>query len=574
MPLLDQLKIRQRHFLPNTFVINTWKDLNPFYENLLKRNINSVEDLKKWFIDRSELEAAVEEDAAWRYIKMTCDTNSQEKLDAYTYYVNEIEPQLSPFTDQLNKKAVGSDFIYLLSEEKAYDISVKLMKKDIQIFRDANVSLKAEEQVLAQKFAAISGAMSISYQDKELTMQQAGALLEEQDRKLREKIFQKMAKRRMAEKDRLHELFDQLIANRHQIAQNADFNNYRDYMFASLGRMDYSPKDCFTFHRSVKEETVPLFENLAKERKSRLNVDTLKPWDLAVDPTGEAPLKPFSISTELIEKTITCFNHLDPFFGDCLKDMHSRGFMDLDSRKGKAPGGYNYPLAESGAPFIFMNSSATLNDLVTMIHEGGHAIHSYLMRDLELNMFRQIPSEVAELASMSMELLSMDHWGVFFKNEKDLKRAKKDHLEQIIATLPWVATIDKFQHWIYENPEHQIADRDRFWESLLDDYGDQITDWSGLEDYRKVLWQKQLHLFEVPFYYIEYGFAQLGALAMWKNYKENPTEAISKYIEALQLGYSKPIPEIYETAGIEFNFTKEYIRELMEFLNKELNKLS
>ena len=249
------------------------------------------------------------------------------------------------------------------------------------------------------------------------------------------------------------------------------------------------------------------------------------------------------------------------------------GHLDLESRKGKAPGGYNYPLAEIGVPFIFMNATSTLRDMITILHEGGHAIHSFVTRDLELGHFKSTPSEVAELASMSMELISMEHWDVYFDRPEDLKRAKKEHLEQILETLPWVATIDKFQHWIYQHPSHSLEDRKREWNAIFDQFSDSITVWDGLEHARDYLWQKQLHLFEVPFYYIEYGMAQLGAVAVWKNFKQDPVSGLNSYLDALKLGYKRSIPEIYKAANIKFDFSQEYIRELMNFVREELASL-
>ena len=245
----------------------------------------------------------------------------------------------------------------------------------------------------------------------------------------------------------------------------------------------------------------------------------------------------------LYNKTIECFTRLDVALGEKMAIMKEMGHLDLESRKGKAPGGYNYPLSEIGVPFIFMNATSTMRDMITILHEGGHAIHSFVTRDLELTDFKHTPSEVAELASMSMELISMDHWDVYYDSEEDLRRAKKEHLEQIIETLPWVATIDKFQHWIYENPNHSIDERKAAWNGIFDDFSDTITDWKGLEENKNYLWQKQLHLYEVPFYYIEYGMAQLGAISVWKNIKENPKKGLDGYMNALKLGYTKSIPE-------------------------------
>jgi oligoendopeptidase F len=344
-------------------------------------------------------------------------------------------------------------------------------------------------------------------------------------------------------------------------------------MFKSMGRFDYSPADCFAFHDAVAEAVVPLQQEQAEARKQQLGVDQLRPWDLAVDPNGLSPQKAFEGGDDLLAKATACFNKIDSRLGAYLDTMKAMGHLDLNSRKGKAPGGYNYPLDEIGVPFIFMNATSTVRDMVTMVHEGGHAIHSFVTRTLPLNFYKHPPSEVAELASMSMELISMEHWDVFFPNEADLKRAKREHLEQIIETLPWVATIDAFQHWIYENPTHTIADRTEAWTRIYSRFSPSTIDWSGLERFRDQIWQKQLHLYEVPFYYIEYGMAQLGAVAMWKHYRQNPSKGLEDYLAALSLGYTKPIGDIYATAGIKFDFSAETIRDLMHFVKAELAQL-
>jgi oligoendopeptidase F len=413
--------------------------------------------------------------------------------------------------------------------------------------------------------------MSVEVNGNELTLQQAGVLIQSTDRELREEVYHKISNRRLQDKNELDSLFSKLISLRTKVASNADFDNFRDYMFAAMGRFDYRPEDCYNFHESVEKEVVPLLDGLSYRRKELLKVEKLRPWDKAVDPTGKEPLKPFKTGEELLEISTRVFEKIDPYLGERLAIMKEMGHLDLESRKGKAPGGYNYPLAEIGVPFIFMNATSTLRDMVTLMHEGGHAVHSFLTKDLELGAFKHTPSEVAELASMSMELISMDYWNLFFNNEEDLKRAKREHLEQIIETLPWVATIDKFQHWIYEHPEHSDSERRVKWNEIFDNFSDNITDWSGLEENKDYLWQKQLHLFEVPFYYIEYGMAQLGAIAIWKNYRENPKAGLNGYLNALKLGYTATIPEIYKAGGIRFDFSRGYIKELIGFVKNELD---
>lgn len=562
----------KRKFLPEDFTVKNWAQLLPYFQDLLERKIDNKANLMNWFIDRSELESILSEDLAWRYIKMSCDTENGEKRKSFEFFVNEIEPKVAPISNDLNKKAVESPFLNEI-DDSGYKIMIRNMVKQIEIFRDENIPLKTKLQTESQKFGQISGAMTIEIDGKELTLQQAAVKLQSIDRKLREEVYNKISLRRLEDREKLDDLFTLLVRLRDEIARNADFANFRDYMFASMGRFDYEPQDCFDFHESIRSEVVPLLNEQAADRKKNLSFATLKPWDKAVDILGRQPLVPFTNSNELVERTIACFDALDPFLGQCLRIMLEMNHLDLESRKGKAPGGYNYPLAEIGVPFIFMNATSTLRDMVTIMHEGGHAVHSFLTRKLELGDFKNPPSEVAELASMSMELISMDHWNLFFQKKEDLKRAKIEHLEQIIETLPWVATIDKFQHWIYENPTHNHDERRVVWNKIFQQFSDSITDWTGLEENRNYLWQKQLHLFEVPFYYIEYGMAQLGAIAVWKNYKENHIKGLKGYMDALKLGYTKTIPEVYAAANIKFDFSKTYISELMAFVKEELHKL-
>ncbi len=570
--VVESLSRPPRKFLTENFVLTNWENLKPHFEDLMNRKLESLSDLKKWFADRSELESIISEDLAWRYIKMTSYTENKDYLNSYQDFIQNIQPQIAPVSDQLNKKAAGSEYIYDLAKVEGYNILVRNLMKEIEIFREENVPLFTEISTDTQKYAQISGAMTVEVDGKTLTLQQASVFLMSADREKREDIYRKVTERRLQDKDALDALFSKLIQLRHQVAVNAGFKNFRDYMFKALGRFDYTAQDCFNFHEAIEHEVVPLLNQFAGERRSSLNLNSLRPWDKAVDPEGREGLKPFSNGKELAEKTICVFENLDTYLGQCLSIMQTMGHLDLESRIGKAPGGYNYPLAEIGVPFIFMNATSTLRDMVTIMHEGGHAIHNFLTRDLELNDFKSTPSEVAELASMSMELISMDHWNIFFNNDADLKRARREHLEDLIETLPWVATIDKFQHWIYENPHHTIEDRKREWNKIFDQFADTLTNWSGLEDAKDYLWQKQLHLYEVPFYYIEYGMAQLGAIAVWRNFRKDPRKGLQGYQDALKLGYLRTIPEIYEAAHIKFNFSREYIQELMSFVRMELKE--
>lgn len=562
---------KTRTYIPQDLSIE-WEKLEPILNELLERPIANVNELEQWLKDKSELEAALEEDFAWRYIRMSCDTANEALVKNFQYFATEIEPKISPVANLLNQKFNDSPFIEELDHDK-YFVYIRAIRKAIEIYREENVELLTKLQVSQQKYQGITGAMSVTINDQEYTLEQAANFIKDTDRAVRQQAWEAIQQRRLVDKDDLNMLFDELITMRHQVALNAGFENYRDYMFQALGRFDYTPKDCYHFHEAIEKKIVPILKEQAEKRAELLGIEVLKPWDMDVSTTGKPALKPFKNGAELIEKTIACFNAIDPKLGQMLSIMKANQLFDVESRKGKAPGGYNYPLAETGAPFIFMNSANSFRDLTTMVHEGGHAIHTFLTANLELNDFKHCPSEVAELASMSMELISMDNWNIYFDNEEDLLRAKKEQLADVLKTLPWVAVIDQYQHWIYTNPDHNAADREEAFKQIYNRFGAGFTNWDGLEKEFGNTWQKQLHLFEVPFYYIEYAIAQLGAIAIWKNYKENPQKALQQYLEALALGYTKPINEIYETAGIKFDFSLGYIDQLASFVKEELEKL-
>ncbi|WP_276496554.1 M3 family oligoendopeptidase [Pontibacter litorisediminis] len=561
-----------RAYLSEDFKVENWETIKPYFEELKTRQINSVEELEKWMRDRSELESVLSEDLGWRYIRMTCDTQNEETTQAFQYFISEIEPNIAPLDHELNLKLMHSPYVNGLDKEK-YKIYLRGVERALEIFREENIPLQTEISTKQQQYAATTGAMTVTLDGEEMTLQRAADRLKRTDRTVREEAWRAVQERRYQDREKLDNLFDDLLKLRHQVAVNADFENFRDYMFAAMGRFDYTPQDCFDFHTSIEETIVPLLTKIDEERKQQLGLEELRPWDLDVDPTGRKPLEPFKSGDELLEKTVQVFYKLDTYLGDCLATMREMGHLDLESRKGKAPGGYNYPLDEIGVPFIFMNATSSLRDVITMLHEGGHAVHSFLTRDLWLNSFKHPPSEVAELASMSMELISMDYWDTFFEDEDELRRAKKTHLESVLETFPWVATVDKFQHWIYEHPEQTQEQRHQEWLRIFETFNHKLVSWQGLENYKPFMWQKQLHIYEVPFYYIEYAMAQLGAVAVWKNYKENPAEGLAAYKRALSLGYTVSIGEVYEAAGIKFDFSTDYIKSLVDFVRAEMAQL-
>jgi oligoendopeptidase F len=562
----------KRNFIPTDFTITTWEHLEPFFIDLTQRKIESLNQFETWLADMNELEAIVSEDACWRQVRMTCDTTDKALEEAFNFFYIEIQPKIQPFADLLNRKLVESPFTEQLDQKK-YFTYLRSVKKSIDLYREENIPIQADINVLQQQYGTIVGKMTIEVDGKEYTLQQAAKFLESPERTKREEVYRALNERRLQDKDSLNDLFTALVQKRDQVAKNASFDNYRDYKFKEMGRFDYSPAQCFQFHEAVGLHVLPLVNEIYEKHQKQLGVDTLRPWDIEASPAGIEPLRPFTNGKELLQKTIACLNQLDPFFADCLKKMEELNHLDLDSRIGKAPGGYNMPLAESGAPFIFMNAAGQMNDVTTMVHESGHAIHSFLAHPLELTAFKEYPTEMAEVASMSMELFTMDYWDVFFDNEEDLKRAKRHQLERVITIFPWISTIDSFQHWLYENPNHTLDQRSDAWMNLLTNFSSNAIDFSGLLPYRKYSWQKQLHLFEVPFYYIEYGIAQLGAIGMWKQFKENKQQALENYIKALSLGGTCTLPELYEAAGLPFDFSPERIKVLMDMVRDELQKL-
>ena len=572
---LAEIGQKKQNFLPLEFNLSSWEVVQPYYEKLVEREINSLDQLKDWLIDWSELEGFLSEDFAWRYIKLSCNTEDEDIKNRYQFYINEIKPNSAPYGDLLNKKFVECPFTNDLIDSE--DIILKRsVINEIELFRKENIPLYVKTEELAQKYQDIISQMMIMYQDTDYTLSHAAKFLKDPDRNIRKEVYELVSQRRSKDAGELNQIMDELIKIRHQIAINAGFDNFRDYKYKSLGRFDYTVEDVKSFRDSVASIISPITGEILKEKGKSIGLELsdMKPYDADAEPEGIKALAPYQNSEELITKTIKSFSRINSHLGQYLDLMDKNGFFDLDSRKGKAPGGYNYPLDETGIPFIFMNSTGKHRDLVTMFHEGGHAIHSFLTKELKLNAYKHTPSEVAELASMSMELISMDMWDEFYPDKDDLKRAIKEQLEGVIEILPWIALVDEFQDYIYTHPDINIDQRIDIWVELYKKYHGIDVNWAGYEDIRKILWQKQLHIFEVPFYYIEYGIAQLGALAVWKNYKLNPEKGLENYLSALQLGYTKTVPEIYNQAGISFNFSDTYLSELLDFVKEELRKNS
>lgn len=563
--------IFKRSFLPSAIDFSTWASVEPLFTQLENRSLETVTELELWLKDRSELLDVIGEEGALRYIRMTCDTENKELERSYFHFLEEISEKVKAADDRLKRRFLTSRSLSQLSSER-YFILVRSLRNDIDLFREANIPLETEESKLSQSYQKLMGSLTVQFEEKEQTMQQMGRYLEDPNRELRAAAWKAMVSRRLAEKQSIEKIFNQLLAVRMQISTNAGFTSYRDYVFKHLERFDYSPQDCFRFHEGVEATVVPLVRRIEAKRARELGVDRLRPWDLSVDPKNRPALRPFTDATQLVEGCLKIADQVNPEFGSFIKTMQDLDLLNLESRKGKAPGGYQSSLTEARLPFIFMNAVGLDGDVRTLLHESGHAFHVFATRQESLGHYRHAPIEFCEVASMSMELLGSDYLSVFYPEAEDLKRSRKKHLEGVLDILPWIARVDAFQHWIYTTPGRTDEERQAYWLSLHRRFGG-IEDWSGFEDAQRTSWHRQLHIFELPFYYIEYAIAQLGALQVWINSKKDFRKAVADYWSALQLGGSKALPDLFRSAGIKFDFGPATLGPLMEAVGEELEKL-
>ena len=560
-----------RQFLPRNVDLADTGQLKKLFGQLQERPVGSRVELEKWLGDESELLSAVSEEGFVRHIRMTCQTDDPVREKAYLDFVERVEPEVKRLMFELDKKYMGSGARKELAPAR-FSVLDRRKENSVRLFRDANVGVEKVDSKLGQRYQKVAGAMTVAYDGAERTMQQMNKYLEEPDRTVREKTWLLSEERRFRDRDELNKIYDDLLGLRARIAGNAGFQNYRDYMFRKLARFDYAPEDCFRFHEAVEKHIVPLVRELDEERREKLSVDPLRPWDLVVDPDGKPPLRPFKNSEELLEKCAGTFDKLDPRFGKDFRRMVGLNLPDLDSRKGKAPGGYDYELPEIRLPFIFMNSVGRDGDMRTLLHESGHAFHTFATRDAGYHFLyrgENIPAEFAEVASQAMELLAGEHLESTFYDHEDALRSKREHLEDLARLLPWVATIDGFQHWVYTHPGHSVKEREEYWIQLWKRFGGGES-WEGYEQFWRSRWQRQLHLYQFPFYYIEYGISLLGALGVWYNYRKSQNAGVEAYWKALALGGSRPLPELFKAAGVPFDFgpgtIEPYARELRNIL--------
>ncbi|MGO9601078.1 MAG: M3 family oligoendopeptidase [Isosphaeraceae bacterium] len=558
-------------WLPEKIELKTWEQIEPWYRKLLELPITSARELEDWLVAAGELGAAVGQEGVERYVAMTCQTDDPEREAAYLSYIRDIEPKLKPLQNEVRNRYLDSPYRSELPSER-YAVFNRALQNRRELYREANIPRETRLAELEQKYQKTVGAMTVNYQGQERTLAQMAPFLEETDRSVRQTTWELSAARRLQDRDALDDLFDQMLALRIEIAHEAGFDNYVDFAFRQRERFDYGVKEALEFHSVVERLVVPLSRRIQQEHREALGVPALRPWDTAVDPLGRPPLKPFDDVARLSEGTETIFRAVDPELGAQFGYLRTSGLLDLANRKGKAPGGYQTTFEVDRLPFIFMNAVGLDGDVRTLLHEGGHAFHTLACRGEPLAAYRESPLEFCEVASMTMELFGAGGLD-FFYDKADAQRSNRKLLEGIVLILPWIATVDAFQHWIYTHPGHTRDDRRAAWRGLIERFGGNV-DWSGYEEARDHSWHRQLHIFLYPFYYIEYGIAQLGALQIWRRGLTDRAAAVADYRRALALGGARPLPELFAAAGTRFGFDEELIAPLMTSIGEQLQRLA
>ncbi|MFP4458975.1 MAG: M3 family oligoendopeptidase [Candidatus Zixiibacteriota bacterium] len=566
----EKVAKQKRRFISEDFKVENWPQVQKIYEKILAKEVEGPDELIELLEEFTELGKIIGETMAWLYIDMTVHADQKEKRDIFNKFYSEIIANSQKYEFKFEKKFYENKYRTALPEEK-YNHLNRIISNSMELYREKNIPLKVKQQELSNLYGEIISKMTVEFDGEEKTLQQMGIYQKDQNRDVRKEAFMLSSNRLVEDQKKLNNLFDELLSVRVKIAHNAGFDNYRDFKHQEKGRFDYTPEDLHKFHDSVESEVLPYLKELNEIRKEKLGIESVKPWDTSVDLDGKN-LKPFDSIDEFIENGIETLYRVDKDFGIELEKMKNTSFLDLENRKGKSPGGYCMPLAEHNSSFIFMNAVGLQRDLVTLVHESGHTMHNMLSKDIKIAYYKDTPSEIAELASMSMEFLTMEHWSEFYDDKNDLKKAQREQLEGTLKFMPWCMIVDAFQQWIYTHDDHNQKERAKYFAYLMDRFNSNV-DWDEAIDYKMHKWLRQLHIFEVPFYYIEYGMSQLGALAVYRNYRRKPEKAVEKYKQFLSIAYSKPLKDTYRTAGIEFDFSREYIGGLVDFVREELDKI-
>lgn len=558
-----------RRFVPGKFDFLDLDAYAALVQSLIDRPVGSADELRDWVHDWSELTSAVT--AAFSRVRTAADrdTRDEEYRARLRRFQREVLPAFQRHEDALNRCFLASPYRAELGPEFA--VLVRSKEAEAEIFRDENTGLIARETELNSEWREIRGAFTVEIDGEDLTGPQAGLKMQSGDRALRARVFEAMVRREEEDADRIDAIFDELVATRTRIGRNADFPDYRDFRFVQLNRFDYTPEDCEAFHAAVEKTVVPVVEELRAVRRRVLGLDELRPWDLGVDLFGRGDEKLFDDQAELVALGQTAFRAIDPGFAEQFDVLVRNDLLDLMSRPGKAPGGYQATLNDIRLPFVFMNAVGTPRNLETLLHEGGHAFHTLACRDEPVIEYRHPPMEFAEVASMTMELFAFDRLGevVGKRRAREIAYAK---LARLVGGFTVVALVDAFQHWIYTHPEHTRAERVAKWIELQRRFRPPI-DWGELEEFRGGGWRQIPHLFNSAFYYIEYGIAQLGALQLWRMEREDHDRAVAAYRRALALGGSRPVPELFRAADIRFAMDEAIFRDLIPWVADQLRAL-
>ncbi|MEI4710397.1 M3 family oligoendopeptidase [Bacillus cereus] len=556
----------------NTIDISNVLELENTLSTLLNEKISSKLELENWLKEQSKVIWEIEEQLRSHYIAFQCNTDDEEIKDTFEYDQKYVRPLLKRYQNSFDTKYLESPFRIEL-DPKTYSLLDKKIKNAQTLFCEKNIDLEVNEDKLVTEYFEITGGLTALWNGEEKTITELQSYLQDPDRHIRKKAKTLISETFLSVEDKLQHILNELIVIRDQKAKNIQLHNYRDYMFKKHERFDYTPEDCYELAESIRKYVVPLIDKIYNKKKSELQVESLRLWDLKATAPNQKVLKPIEKASDLIEKSSHILHKLDPEFSALLERMHKNNCLDLESRKGKGPGGFCEYLPASQLSFIFMNLNHTHYDVTTFLHEMGHSIHNDCMKQLELQKYLEIPSESAELASMTMELFSMEYWDTFYENKEEFIEVKLEFFKDIVKYLPQMLIVDQFQHWLYENPNHTAKERNEKYLELHNTYQSNVVNIEGYENWVATGWLPVLHIFEIPFYYIEYAIAQLGALQMYKQYKENPKQALANYKKALSLGSSKSLTEVYESAGIRFDFSGEIIKELMLFVEGELELL-
>lgn len=554
---------------PEQFADATWDEIAPLFEELAERPLDEA-TIDQWLADWSAVEDALSEAIQLASIAYSVDTTDPAKEAANLRFGSDIAPRVEE-----QRVRISGRLLDLGYEREDLTNVLREFRNQRDLFRPENVAVNQRLEELNSEYNKITGGMTAEWEGEEVPLPRLSPYLQDQDRDTRERAFRKMAQPYIDQQDPLAATFDKQYVLRQELAHNAGLANFRDFAFRQNNRFDYSPADCEAFHQAIEDTVVPALTRRHERRREQLGLDTLRPWDLGPDPFGRPALKPFDTVDEFAGIAEAIFHRVDPVLGDYFATMRRDDVLDLDSRKGKAPGGYCTSLDYRERPFIFMNAAGTANDVEVLLHEAGHAFHVF--ETFHLPSFSRFPgAEMAEVGSMAMELLSapyiaQDQGGYY--TEEETRRARIEHLEGVLDVLPWIATVDAFQQWIYTNDGGAAAAaRDAAWVEIFERFNAGV-DWNGLEAQRLARWYRQLHIFLYPFYYIEYGIAQLGALQVWRNSLTDQAAAVAAYRQALALGNTRPLPELFDAAGARFAFDKETVGELVELVEGQLATL-